>query len=167
MADYERNNRADTAPPASITDAEVRRRRLADEIADIAQQLAARKQQRMSAFMERHPDGIQTKAELTQEDRLADHNYLQWRQKALGALRVREKALRYVNDWLRDARRREGVLETASPGEASVVRLINDAYQLFVKLREDDVEFDPEEWETVEKLRRFLHAPIKTAAAAS
>lgn len=160
-------NRIEFVEPAGLTDAETRRRTLAEEIGDIATQLNARKQERAAKFVDRHPNGIKGAYELLPEERQENVDYMAWRKKALGALRARERVLRQLNDWLKAERRRLHMTENLPPEEKDTATLIDNAYKLFVKLREDDVEFDSEEWATIEKLREYLdHRPKKETSAA-
>lgn len=153
-------NRIEFVEPAGLTDAEARRRQLAEEIGDIAAQLNARKQERNAKFVERHPNGIENPREITAEDRKENVDYHAWRKKALSALRARERVLRQLNDWLKAERRRLHLTENSPPEQRDVTTLISDAYKLFVKLREEDVEFEPAEWAIIEKLREHLdHRP--------
>lgn len=156
------SNRIEFVEPASLTEGEAQRRQLAEEISDIAQQLNGRKAAKQETFVERHPNGIQGAWELTPEERKENVDYHNWRKKALGALRARERVLRQLNDWLKAERRR---LHMNENGDGATTQLLSDAYQLFEKLRADDVEFDPEEWAFVEKLREFVDTHSKPNAA--
>lgn len=148
MPEKEKHEKTLFVTPKSLTDAEARRRELAEKIGDIATQLSDRDRC--------HPDGR----------RFTDAEYHAWRKKALGALRAHERVLRQTNDWIKQERRLSHAEKTAaSPEELSALRLISDAYSLFVKLRDDDVEFDDAEWQVIERLRNYLDKSTPTTAA--
>ena len=139
--------RVEFVEPASLTDAELQRRHLTEKIGDIATQLSDRDR--------RHPDGT----------RFTDHEYHDWRRRALGALRAHERVLRQINDWIKQERRNARALETASLDDKEMFQRINAAYKLFVKLREEGVDFTPEEWTIIEQLRACLDKPQQSESS--
>ena len=143
------DGRVEFSEPASLTDAEVRRRHLAEKIGDIATQLADRDR--------RHADG----------KRFTDKEYHDWRRRALGAMRAHERVLRQVNDWIKHERRRQHAEKSMPPEQLDAFRIIDRAYKLFVKLREEEVEFTAEEWADIELLRNYLDRPKPATEAAT
>jgi hypothetical protein len=142
--------------PTSLDEAETRRRQLTDEIQDIAQQLHERKQKRIADFADRHPQGVKSPRELTLEDRESHLHYMDWRSRALKSLRGRDRVLRRLNDWIKAEKRRlaEAKAPAFNPAEARDV--ISSVIALFIKLKAEGIDFDPDEWALVDRLNALM-----------
>jgi hypothetical protein len=149
------NSRIEYIEPTSIDEALTQRRLIAEQIADISQQLLNRKVERSRRFIERHPDGTKSINDLEPDEHEEHTAYLTWRKKALTALRARENALRLYNEWIDRYDR--------PPMEADVQALLQSIHQLLVRLRDEEVEFEPDEWALVERLGNHVGVVQKAA----
>lgn len=147
--------------PRTIEDGEIQRRQIVEEIASIAQQLAERKRMQAAKFVERHPHGTKSAADIFPEERIEKVAYETWRISALKAMRMKEAMLRQLNDWLKAERRKAHTQEREA---SSPYQLIEDAHALLLRLVEEDVEFDAEELRFIARLRKFLDDAGKKAA---
>ena len=143
-------------PPVCLTEARVTRKKLIEEIAGINHQLSNKDKRRKCQAC--NGDGC-ADCDNRGGFRLDEHEYHAWRQRALTALRAREHVLRSVNAWIAAEEGRVAVLVGGTPFEP--VHLIREAYQLLLILQDDGVEFEDDEWQTVEKLRLFLEPNAK------
>lgn len=142
-----------------MAQAKARRTVLVEEISNISNQLSNRnKQARCTAC---RGNGCQA-CNGTGSVRLTDHQYHQWRQGAITALRARENTLRRLNIWMEE--HPEGAVpirpETAEEKHASTEadRLVKEAYEALVKLRDDlDGDLDDEEMKLIERLGDYLY----------
>lgn len=130
--------RTEFKEPADLLAAESQRNSLVEEVAGIATQLSDKDR--------RHPDGT----------RFSNEDYHSWRKKALVALRARESVLRRLNGWLAQEKRRLAPMEPEGAPATGPHKVIGEAYQLFLRLQDEDVDFSPEELATVEQLRAYL-----------
>lgn len=150
------NSRIEYVEPTSVEEAKEQRKLITEQIADISQQLAKRKAERARKFIERHPDGVKTGADITPEERQENSAFYTWRKKALTALRARERALRQYNEWLTQHHRPEFDEDTHE--------MLEGVYQLLLQLKDEAVDFDPEEWNLVERLGTYLGIKQEQAA---
>lgn len=156
---FDRDNKTpiEFVTPSSISDGEEKRRFLAEEIGDIAQQLNARRQEVRAKFAKRHPNGTRGPWDVTPEERTEIVAHEAWRNRALGDLRIREKVLRQLNDWLKEARRK-AYTEAGQPLKTPPsTRILRAAYDLFLRLHKEEVEFDHDEWQVIEALGKCIH----------
>ncbi len=142
-------------PPPNISAGEAQRSVLIEEISKILTQLSDR-DRRVIWFLCRQCD-FQTASPPKRDEHAfakkhefstaqgvdGERIYKEWRRKALTALRAREGVLRRLNAWLDTAR-----------GNAE--KLLNEAYDLLLRLKDDDVEFFPEDLVVLENLRTYL-----------
>ena len=152
--------------PSCLAEARSVRQKLIEDIAGINAQLSNKNKRRKCTACD--GEGSQgnnkpcTACDGRGGFRWSDHEYHEWRQRALTALRAREAVLRRVNSWIADAESRAEVLEQGVPADTH--DLIRKAHNLFLDLVQDGVELETDEWRVIEELRDFLEP--KTAQAA-
>lgn len=152
-------NRVVFEEPTSLAQAKTRRTTLIEEISNISAQLSNRnKQTRCTAC---RGNGCQACGE-TGSVRLTDHQYHQWRQGALTALRARENTLRRLNAWIEEHTespvpiRPETSEEKLASSEAD--RLVKEAYEALVRLRDDlDGDLDDDEMDLIVRLGNYVN----------
>lgn len=144
-------------PPSCLAEAQAVRQKLIEDIAGINAQLSNKNKRRKCEHC--NGSGAYTNHRCPHCEgrggfRWSDHEYHEWRQRALTALRAREAVLRRVNKWIADEESRAQAIENGVPADTHDI--IRKAHTLFLALVEDGVELDPAEWQVVEELRAFL-----------
>jgi hypothetical protein len=152
-------------PPSCLAEARSARARLIESIADINTQLSNKNKRRTCTACDGSgADGNNVPCPTCKGRggfRWTDHEYHEWRQRALTALRARESVLRRINSWVSDAEHREVALEQGA--SADTHDLVRKAHNLFLALAEDGVDYDTDEWQVVEELRAYLE-PVTAQA---
>jgi len=144
-------------PPSCLAEAQAVRQKLIEDIAGINAQLSNKNKRRNCencGGTGEDNGGPCPPCNGRGGFRWADHEYHEWRQRALTALRAREAVLRRVNKWIADEKSRAQAIENGVPADTHDI--IRKAHTLFLDLVEDGVELDPAEWQVVEELRAFL-----------
>lgn len=154
--------------PGSLTEARDTRRTLIEEISGINYQLSNKDKRRKCTVCggAGNINGTTTCETCAGRGnfRWHPHEYHAWRQRALTALRAREAVLRQVNNWLDAEEDRLALIEQGTPVPS--LALIRKAYDLFIVLKEDGVDFEASELAVVEELRAALESPAKETQAA-
>ena len=127
-------------------EAEAQKRRLAAEIEDIMRQLDTRRKTQIAQFNKRHPRDTNGPWKVTQEEREESIAHKDWFRRATTALRARERVLKLLDVWI-DATRKK---------RPDPSKLINAAYQLFIELQRDEVDFNEEEQAVIKELEMYL-----------
>lgn len=150
--------RAVYKPPTCLAEATSVRQKLIEDIAGINAQLSNKnKRRKCTACKGRGTHGDNEPCPPCQGKggfRWSDHEYHGWRQRALTALRAREKVLRRVNQWISDEEGCTAAVASGVPVDTHM--LIRKAHSLFLDLVEDGVELESDEWKVIEELRAFL-----------
>ena len=140
------DSRVEFVEPRTLLEAEAQKRRLSAEIEDIMRQLDTRRKMQIAQFNKRRPRDTNGPWKVTQEEREESIAHKDWFRRATTALRARERVLKLLDMWINATRKKR----------PDPTKLINAAHDLFVKLRDEDVEFDPEEWALVEQMETYL-----------
>lgn len=121
-------------PPATLAEAEERRRDLQHEISKIQAQLSEHNRVDSSG------------------KRIKREDYLQWRRRAQYFLNETLSELRLLKRWIHDNRPPRPLF----PALAEAVHLIEQLCTLVHELEEDGVDLDPKELRLVESARGFI-----------
>jgi len=121
-------NDTEFIPPASLEEADIRRRDLARDVQSIQAQLGDR---------QRTDDNGR---------RLSSQEYWRWKRRATHSLNMKLDELRFIKQWIQKQR------ATSHPA----TEYLRDVMQIIRDLREDDVDFDSSELSVIESAQRFL-----------